>query len=438
MKINYSTSIAPIVAETVVSPCSASESILFVYKEDGYIDYKLTINKDIDVEARCEIIKQTSKRYTLKTNTTNVIASDKVQDGTVYFYKVFILGSSVDLKDLLLSSTFDIIYKDKEYYTNSLITNYEIVSGVYIYSKPVIDNTAFSYLIDGKDIILTLDRRTSSELYFKPKYKLCIEPNYVSDSRIHFDSFSYTRDRVKNIAVEGDILLVNKREYNSDIGNSIKCKDLIVNCDSFYTNTYNKIYKDTFNYTRNEKPIIEYLAKRSNHVFDIKDELHFKLEDSQFYKCDKEDSDFTVTKVIDYSKIHIEMNEYLDKYSNILPEKEYIFSNSNIEDNSKVGLKDLITTSLRKFPSEKYYIKQDNAVVYQHTNKLLSDVFIPTVSLNTDSIKHPMNENIYNDFNSIKVKTTTYYKKRIPYKRTMITEDYKDLLTEEDNNFTLG
>lgn len=437
MKLNYSSNITPVIAKTEIERSSIDNSFFFVYKEDGYVDYKITVNKDIAVNAYVNVIRETNKRYTLEANTTNIIGSDIVYNDTVYFYKVFVLGGNVDLKDLLLNSEFGIIYKDKEFYTNSVITNYEITEGVYIFSKPVIEQNRFNFSIKNKNIELTIDRQNDNKLYFKTKYVLSIQPNYISDNKLHLDTCSIIKDRKTYIAVEGDIRLTEKREYNSSIGNTIKCKDLIVSSTDFYSSTYNQMYTDEFYYTPTSRKIITYTAKISNHVFNIKDELNFKFENNCLIPCEKEESDFTITKVYDYSKIHFELNNYLNSYLNILKEREYIFSNSTIEDNRKIGLKELRITSFKKFPSERYYISQDNSVVFQHTNKTLSDLIIPTIDLLTDNIRFNKNKSLYDSYKFIKLKGINYYKDNYPYQSNMITEDYQTLETENTSKFVL-
>ena len=413
MKVKYNTKAVPIVAKTVIENCEPNKSLFYIYKEDGLIDYAVTVNKDIKIDSEIYSIKEYDKSYVLNTNTTNIIGSDVIVNGTVYFYKIYVLGEGVtsDLNDLLLTSKLDIVQSKGVYYTNTVLTNYEITDNVFVYSKPVYDKRAFNCTIDSSNILLTFNKEQSNNYYFKPKYQLCCQPNFVSNSKFHLDTFLIYEGRDKKIALEGDIRLIEKVEYNNDIGNSVSYKDLVWSCEGLYSEESNKSYTSVFDYVGEKTNKTKYICKRSNMVFSIEDKLHLKIVDGGLKEVEVKDSDITIIKVVNYDKVNIVLNNYLTEYDSTLNVNEYVISNKEIPLNSKIGLKKSVYTNLTQLPSETYYIQQDDLVIKQHTNNIedLSNIPIIDLGINDEYLK-TTDSDLYKDIVFTKIEDKYYYR----------------------------
>ena len=377
MKVNYKSTLNPIISETKVIPTSVRDSLFFVYKEDGWVDFETTVLTDIDVAPIVEVVKDTDKACVLSTNTSNIIGSDKILEDTVYFYKVYVLGVCDGLRDILLNASLGIVIINGEYYTNTVINNYEIVDNVFVYSKPVVDSTSLSLEVKQNKLLVTYLKQNKSTYYFKSKYKTILQPNFISDTRFHLDTFMVHKNRKPYIALEGDIKYIDKQELVQSQGNMYNCKDLIWNYkesdETLSTGVYNTIYMDKFDFEVKEV-VMHYTAKISNQVLDIKNELYLSIGDFGLELVDKDSADFVVKRVIDFNKIHVTLNNNLNKIKNILPNHEHVFTYQDFDNNSKVGLKEYLGVHT-KHPSQSYYLF-DKKPIYQNTN-----------SLNTEGIK---------------------------------------------------
>ena len=413
MKVKYNTNAVPIVAKTVIETCDPDKSLFYIYKEEGLVDYTVTVNKDIKIDSEIYSIKEYDKSYVLNTNTTNIIGSDVIVNGTVYFYKIYVLGEYLisDVNDLLLTSNLDIIQSKGVYYTNTVLTNYEITDNVFVYSKPVYDKKAFNYIVNSSNILLTFNKEQDNDYYFKPKYQLCCQPNFVSNSKFHLDTFLIYEGRDKKIALEGDIRLIEKTEYKNDIGNSVSYKDLVWSCEGLYSEESNKSYTSVFDYVGKKTNKTKYICKRSNMIFSIENELHLKVIDGGLKEVEVKDSDITISRVINYDKVNIVLNNHLTEYDSTLNVNGYIISNKEIPLNSKIGLKKAINTNLTQFPSEVYYIQQGDTIIKQHSNNIESLSTIPIIDLGiNDEYLKTTDSSLYKSTVFTKLEDKYYYR----------------------------
>ena len=98
MKIEYQTTIKPVVLETQLVSCLPKESQFFSFKEDGFISYEIEIKDSLDIVATISNIVETSKKYILQCNTNDIIGTNIVYNNTPYYYKVRYIGAVVNLQ----------------------------------------------------------------------------------------------------------------------------------------------------------------------------------------------------------------------------------------------------------------------------------------------------------------------------------------------------
>ncbi len=85
MKIEYNTKIKSVVLETKLVSCLPKEAQFFTYKEDGFISYELEVKENLNIAASILNVVETSKKYVLNCNTTDVIGTN------IYINNIFVI-----------------------------------------------------------------------------------------------------------------------------------------------------------------------------------------------------------------------------------------------------------------------------------------------------------------------------------------------------------
>lgn len=411
MIINYNSNLSPSVMETVLRESSTRDSQFFIFKEDGFIDFVVEANEDIDHFS--EIFKETvtDKKQIITSNTDKIIATNIVVNNTPYFYKINYIVGEVGAQDIILNSTIECVLHKGVLYTNQAFVNLEVSPNIFIFSSPVFTSKDATIKYKLKEIELEFSRE-NGQLYFKPQFKSVLQTCFVNNYKIAFNNFYVKKNKTLFKCLEGDIRYIDKVEYINEVGNSLQCKDLVhKTTNPLYNEMYNKIYFKDFYYTRTARNILTYTAKLSTHIFNIKDVLHFKLTKQGLIVSTDKDYDFRVTKTIDKSKLSLILSGSLNIPHNTLKPSEYVISSTALSDDSKLGLKELVLTSLRKFPSEKYYISQNNVTILQHNNSTLDGTQIPIRELDDiEEIGYNKTDKIYSKYSGCKIKGTTYYR----------------------------
>lgn len=440
MKINYSSSISPSILKTSFKESSVRDSQFFIYKEEGYVSFDVNAVSDFDDTPTIYDVIETSRKYVVKTNTDKIIATDVVVDNTPYYFKIDYLGGVVDVKSIILNTVVDCVEEDGILYTNDVFSNLEISPGVYIYSSPVYSSKHSKVNFKAKEIELEFTKGIK-QLYFKPLFKSLFQPTYISPFKVHMGNFYITVNRKIIKCVEGDVRLFNKIEYANDVGNSIQCKDLVHSVENVYHNgMYNRIYFDSFYYTRTSRNLVSYVAKQSSHVFNIKTNLYLKITEQGLVTVDKEsECDFKISKKIDKSKVKIHLSGSINTPINTLHPNEYVFSNKEIPESSKVSFKESVKTSLKRFPSERCYIDFGGVTIYQHSNLNLDEVQIPVVSID-DLVTRDYEESqeLYSTYVGNKIKDTTYYRVNKNMETLLLEESGTQLNTELPEQIITG
>lgn len=440
MKISYTSNISPSILKTNFIGSSIRDSQFFIYKEEGHISFDVEVLTDLDYTTTIHSVVETAKKYIVKANTDNIIATDIIIDNTPYYFKIEYIGGMVGLTDVLLNTVVDCVERDGYLYTNDVFSNLEISSGVYIYSSPIYSSHDGTITHKDKHIEIEFVKGVN-KLYFKPLYKSLLQPSFISPFKVHLNSFYINVGRNLIKCIEGDIKYFDKVEYTNEVGNSIQCKDLVYDYkNNFYNSMYNRLYFDTFYYSRTNRNLISYVAKQSSHVFNIKNELLLKITPQGVIEVFSEaDADFKVFKNIDKSKIKIHLSESLNAPINTIYPSEYIFSNTDVSSDSKVSLKEVVKTSLKRFPSERYYITHGDVTIYQHNNSILDGTQIPIVEMEDVVDKaYEKNQNVYSKFKGNKILDTTYYRVNSSLESQLLDENGTKLNTEKSEQILTG
>ena len=440
MKISYTPNIAPSILKTNFVESSIRDSQFFIYKEEGHVSFDVEVISDINYTTQIHEVVETAKKYIVKANTDNIIATNVIIDNVPYYFKIDYIGGMVGLTQVLLNTIVDCVEKDGFLYTNDVFSNLEISPGVFIYSSPILTSANGTIVHKNKHIEIEFPKG-SSKLYFKPLFKNILQPSFVSPFKVHLNSFYIEIGRNLIKCIEGDINYFEKTEFTNDVGNSIQCKDLVYDSNNhFYNSMYNRLYFDKFYYSRTNRNLISYTAKQSSHVFNIKDTLLLKITDQGIVEVlSEQEADFKIFKNIDKSKIKIHLSESLNTPVNIIKPTEYIFSNSDVDMNSKVSLKELVKTSLKRFPSERYYITHGDVTIYQHNNSILDGTQIPVVEMDDVVDKaYEKNQNVYSGYRGNKILDTTYYRIDSKLESLLLDENGIKLNTEKSEQILTG
>lgn len=370
MKIEYDTKIKSVVLETKLVSCLPKEAQFFIYKDDGFISYELEVNENLNIVASIVNIAETGKKYVLNCNTTDVIGTNIYINNIPYYYKISYIGDTINLQDLILNTNIPIIEVDGVFYTNEVFANIEVKENVFIFSEPVINSKDFTVRYKKDFIELTYTKQNKDVIYFKTKYKVTIQPIYVNNSKIAFNSFYCYQGKRLHKCVEGDITCIDKTEFCTNTGNRLTPKDLVYSIKTdtgLYNFMYNSIYTDSFYYTNTERSLIEYTAKKSNLIFDIDDIVYFLITDRGLETGSKSNYSFYVKKKINMDKFNLIQSESLNKFQNELFPFDYQISNAILPNNEKIGLKENIVANFNKPANEVCYVFYNGSPSYQYT-----------------------------------------------------------------------
>lgn len=439
MIINYTSNLSPSVMETQLRESSIRDSQFFIYKEDGFIDFIVEANDDLDHITEIYSVKETAKKQIITSNTDRIIATNIVVDSIPYYYKIMYVGEEINAQEVILNSTVECVLYKGSLYTNQAFVNVEISPNLFIYSYPVYTNKIAKIKYKLKEIELEYSQEFG-KLYFKPQFTSVLQTAYINNYKVAFNNFYVKKNNDLFKCIEGDVRYFDKVEYINEVGNSLQCKDLVHDSrDYMYNEMYNRIYFKEFYYTRTTRNILTYTAKLSSHVFNISDLLYFKVTKQGLEIADKDTYDFKVTKVLNKDKISITLSESLNIPLNTLKPNEYVISSTDQSEDSKLGLKELVLTSLRKFPSEKYYISQNNVTILQHNNSVLDGTQIAIRELDEiEEIGYTPTKDIYSNYSGCLIDGTTYYRVKGDIATLLSNEEDIQLYTEKLEKIITG
>lgn len=440
INVNYNLSINPSVAETYLTHSEFGEGQFFIKKHEGLLSLQVEYKDELDFSSEIYSITKTANKIKISTNTVDILATNIIIDDIAYYYKLESLGRSLDYNNVILNSSIDCIYYKGSIYTNEIIINQEIASGLYVHSVPIISPSEASIKYRANDIELTYPSKLG-DLQFKCKSETVITPLFINNCKVHIPSFYIKDKKTTYKCIEGDIQLILKKELTYFVGNSISCKDYIHSyAHNFYNPLTNNIYLPQFNF-KTTPALIEYTARMSSHIFRMTvEQLYFKINKNGLTISTKDDYDFIIKKVIDMTKIDVIASNHLSTYQHTLTPSDFVIvQNISNDEDSNVSFRKQIKTNINKFPSEQVYLEYRNRYILQHTNSMLTnqnpvieeDTYTDTIqSFNTPST-------IYDDYKFVKIDDKYYYKNSDPYFSVFLLEEDSPFLLEDALNFIL-
>lgn len=371
MKLKYTLSSKNILTTCSLKKSDLKNAMFYLYKEHDKVGFNVEyMNESLDFSTK--IYKEESLKTVFKvfSNTTDILITD-IQDGdTPYYFEVVSSdGSYVSVSEITLKTPFISIELNGRVYTNSFFTNYEIFEGVFITSIPTIDTRSFSFKFLKDSIVTTVKKRSDSKHFSKPFSTSIISLKTVNDNMIRLPSFYLNTKKHIDKYVAGDIVNLQKKELVEVGGNYIKLKDCAVATDEgIYEYRSNTIFLSEF-YIETSDKLIEYIAERSSHDFEVLDTLYMKLNKGLLEVVEEVDADFSINKVVDNSKFNLLPNKHMNKRAfKIDP------IGVGLQFSDDTFLKKMLTNFKKikiKSPSKVKYININNKTIHQKD----SDIF---------------------------------------------------------------
>lgn len=368
MKISYTLKNKPAITRSVIQQSSPNKALFYIDKGD-LVTFKTSYNDSFDFASKVLKTENLKTVFKVQANTTNIEMTNIQIEDQPYFYEVVTSNSTfLKAQDILLSSEFDVKELNGKVYTNTVITNYEISDGVFIHSSPVVHPSNINVKFYDRYILLSVTKASKNDVYFaRPSTDTVAEARRVNDSKIEIPSF-YLETRSSIIRViEGDVVLHAKTELLPVEYNKISPKDKLHSIDSslYYCSGSNNLYAESAYFTR-EEVFVNYTAKFSSHIFEIENELYFKIENGFLVKSSSTDYDIKIKKEIDLSQISFHSNNHLYKNRFEIKASNYgLDFNGGLHDNFKRSLTNYFRPSTILNPSKQVYISTDSKTIYQ-------------------------------------------------------------------------
>ena len=378
MKLNYKFTNRPTITTSQIVSSSLKDAMFYLYKEDDIVSFELVVkNPNIDLSSRIYSSENLKTVFKVRANTTDIMMTNVSIEDIPYYYEIKTSDNSViTLKDLTLNS--DLIAKEfnGKLYTNTYVNNYEIKDGTFIYSVAIIDSSNYDVKYYSDDILVSISKKKTETLYAKTGSDNCISISKINDNFIQLNSF-YLKTRSKTFQyIEGDVVDIKKKELANIENNFIVLKDKAIKLYSDgYLNKLNNIVYLEDSYLTSKELIIEYLARKSSHMFEVEDTLYLKLENNSIIIGDSTDCDFLVKKKIDTSKFHLKTNDFLDTSKFLFKANSYGFLyNSVLTEIKRKMFTEFVNKSFYVNPSQDYYLQINGETIYQEVSTQDIDV----------------------------------------------------------------
>jgi hypothetical protein len=369
MKLNYKFTNRPTITTSQIVSSSLKDAMFYLYKEDDVVSFELDVkNPNIDLSSRIYSSENLKTVFKVRANTTDIMMTNVSIEDTPYYYEIKASDNSVlTLKDLTLNT--DIIAKDLngKLYTNTYINNYEIRDGIFIYSVATIDRSNYDIKYYSDDILVSIPKKKTDTLFAKTGSDNCISIFKINDNFIQLNSF-YLKTRSKTFQyIEGDVVDFNKRELTNIENNfmSLKDKAVKIHTDDYLNPLNNTIYLSD-SYLTSKEIIVEYVARKSSHMFEVEDTIYLKLDNNSIVVSDSANCDFLIKKKIDTSKFHLKTNDYLNTSKFLFKANRYGFLfNSELSEFKRKMFTDFTKKAYYVNPSQDYYILINGDTIYQ-------------------------------------------------------------------------
>lgn len=419
MNISYSVNNKPVITTSTIVSSDLDKAIFYLDKDPDAITYELEFNNNVlDFASQIYSTEALKTIFKIKTNTTDILVTNVILEDVPYYYEVVTSDNTyIALEDLLLNSAYEAKEYNGKLYTNNYFTNYEIKDGLYIHSKPVINPSVYNVKYYSDHILVSVPKGRNETLAAQTRSDSCISLTKVSNYKVELPSF-YIKTRSKVLQfIKGDVVQLNKKEFALIEGNFITPKDKAISVSSdVYVDPFSNIIFSQDSYLSSKEFLLEYTAERNNHIFEVQDEVFFKLDSNNIITATAADYDFRIKRKMRSSSINVYPNPYLKV-------RDFGFNANSVgvtfgetsEKERKMFTQYVKSPSYIR-PSETVYIKDGDATLYQSFEDL--DIYIPVVPkqevlafLNRDYELPPIQLPSLNEAVNISDIETSYYLK---------------------------
>lgn len=369
MKLSYKFTNRPTITTSQIVSSSLKDAMFYLYKEDDIVSFELDVkNPNIDLSSRIYSSENLKTVFKVRANTTDIMMTNVSIEDTPYYYEIKSSDdSAITLKDLTLNTNLVAKEFNGKLYTNTYVNNYEIKDGTFIYSVAIIDRSNYDIKYYSDDILVSVSKKKTETLYAKTGSDNCISIFKINDNFIHLSSF-YLKTRSKTFQyIEGDVVDFKKKEIANIENNFINLKDKAIKTSSegYLNPTNNTLYlSDT--YLTSKEIIVEYLARKSSHMFEVEDTIYLKLDNNSIVVSDSTNCDFLIKKKLDTSKFHLKTNDFLNTSKYLFKANTYGFLfNSTLPETKKKMFTEFVNRFYYVNPSQEYYIQINGTAIYQ-------------------------------------------------------------------------
>lgn len=381
MKISYSINNKPVITTSTLVSSNLSKAIFYLDKSPNAISYELEFNNTtLDFAAQIYSTEALKTVFKIKTNTTDILVTNVLVDDTPYYYEVITSDNTyVALEDVLLNSAYEVIEYNGKLYTNNYFTNYEIKDGLYIHSKPTINPSVYNIKYYSDYILVSVPKNRTEHLVAQTRSDSCISLTKVSNYKVELPSF-YIKTRSKTLQfIKGDLVHLNKKEFALIEGNFITTKDKIVSTTlTEYVDPFSNTIFTKDSYLVSKELLLEYTAERNNHIFEVQDEVFFKLSSGDLIIASAVDYDFKIKRKLNSDSINIYPNPHLRTRDFGFKATSVGVTFSTTSEKERKMFTHYLTSKTYLKPSETVYIKDDTTSLYQSFEN--PDIYVPLIT----------------------------------------------------------
>ena len=371
MKLNYKITNNPVITTSQLKRTELQDAMFYVFKEDGIVSYELELkNTYIDLGSAIYSVENLKTKCNVKANTTDILLTDICVDETPYFYELKTYPeTSLKIEEVHLHVDKYAIELNGRVFTNTYINNYEISDGTYIFSTPTINNSIFNVTYYNDYILTSIAKKRDQYIYAKSRSDTSLTLSKINDNTVQLSSFYIKNRSGISQFIEGDVLLLNKKEATKIENNYITLKDkaLSVNMEGYLNTVENVLYLPE-SYISEQDVIVEYKAKRSSHILEIDVVKYLKFVNNSIVSCSSLDCDLIIRKKVDTSKVKIIPNDFLSSpHFRLATETFGLSFNKVLDETSSKMLTNYLYKENYRNASEQVYIEMNNLRIYQET-----------------------------------------------------------------------
>ena len=382
MKLSYKITNRPTITTSQIVSSSLKDAMFYLYKEDDIVSFELEVkNPNIDLSSRIYSSENLKTLFKVRANTTDIMITNISIEDTPYYYEIKTSDNSVlTATDLILNSSLVVKEFNGKIYTNTYINNYEIKDGTFIYSVATIASSLYTIKYYSDDILISVPKNKTDVLYAKTRSDNCISLFKINDNFVQLSSFYLKTRSTVFPFIEGDIVQFNKKELAKIENNYILLKDkaISVTTEGYYNPNNNVLYISE-SYLSSKETLVEYVAKRSSHMFEIEDSLPLKLVDNNIVVATINDCDILIKKKVDTSKFYLKTNNFLNTSKFLFKANSYGFLyNSELSEYKRKMFTEFVNKTVYINPSQDYYLQIDGKTIYQE--EATQDIVVSMVS----------------------------------------------------------